>query len=443
MPSIDQAGREEWALLCRMRMSSPEVCKRLAPPAGSLISQVHEDVLEATLRAAEMARLDGARTVGVERVRRVLADMAPRWATGTDRSLLDRALEHTDTADEWGIRRRVIERRNAKAVRSLADDLVARVVAAEPYADVLEALERIRTFVPEPTQPGGRPWVFSARQLAEATLHHLQETRDRPKVTAGLIGPAVASLPPGALCIIGGDTNTGKSQLMLYLALAFDRAGRKVGVISLEDPAHVWGDRVQAAYSGVSLLSAARRSESLTREQWGDVEFAIQNLERCRIELAIMPTSLIGRVVDEMRAMCADGCEVVFVDYVQEVSDPEREDDRRLMITAAARALKGVAKECGVPLFLGSQLARASGRVRGNEPTSQSLKESGDLENMAEQILLLWRESDETDAPTLGKISKDKCSGERARFRLERATCGAITDIRPHDPGPQAGVPKW
>lgn len=440
--SADQIliASEEWKLLCRMRLSSPDVALRLAPPAGSLSTPQHEQVLAATLRAAEIARMDGAKVIGPDRVRRVLADLAPELAN--DPGGVDRFLVSNDTADEWGIRRRVLERRNASAILRAVTDLAARGHAGQPYSDLVDAFQALQRHVLDPTEPGRRPWVYSARSLAEETLAHLEAARDRPSVSAGLLGPSIAALPPGSLCVIGGDTNTGKSSLMLYLALAFDRAGRKVGIISLEDPAHVWGDRLQATQSGVSLLSMARHGGRLDMDQWDDVRRSIEDLGKRNVRLAIMPTSHIDRVSDEMRAMCTEGCEVIFVDYVQEISDPDRDDDRRLLVTQSARRLKAVAREHGVPLFLGSQLARASGRVRGNEPTSQSLKESGDLENMAEQIVLLWRESDDTDAPTLGKISKDKCSGERPRFRLERERSGAISDVRAYDP-PQNGGAKW
>ena len=424
---VDAATIDALRLLRRMRASSPDVAKRLALPEGSLPSQALEDVHAATLRAAELARLDGARFVGDERVRRVLADMAPRWLS--DAANVERVFGADDTADEWNVRRRLVERRNAREVRTLAERLVEAAKSGS-YEATLEALEAVRSHRPDATMPGSRPWVYSPRELARMTREHLAAMATRPRISAGLLGPVLASSPPGSLVVVGGDTNTGKSGLMLYASERFDAAGQKVAIVSLEDPAFVWGDRFQVSRSGVSMISAARRG-GLTAEELEDVERGIDALASSSVRVSILPTSKLPAVVDEVRALATEGAEIVFVDYVQEITTDQEAEDRRLQVTRAARELKAIAKELGIVLVLGSQLSRSAGRVRGNEPTSQSLKESGDLENMAEIVIVLWRESDEPNAPTLGKVAKDKVSGERSRFRLVRENSGAIVDVAP------------
>jgi hypothetical protein len=86
-----------------------------------------------------------------------------------------------------------------------------------------------------------------------------------------------------------------------------------------------------------------------------------------------------------------------------------------------------------VPLILCSQLSRPPS-VAQREPNASRLKESGDLENMSEAIILLWREKDGEGAPAFCKVAKLKSSSARPRLQVVRRA-GTITGFDSMDGG--------
>jgi len=76
--------------------------------------------------------------------------------------------------------------------------------------------------------------------------------------------------------------------------------------------------------------------------------------------------------------------ELVICDYVQRFRTSKFQGDRRNQVTYVAETLSDAIKASGAAGVLLSQLKR----IEGREPTMDDVKESGDLENMAEHVLL-------------------------------------------------------
>ena len=92
------------------------------------------------------------------------------------------------------------------------------------------------------------------------------------------------------------------------------------------------------------------------------------------------------------------GLDLLIVDYLQlmsgEVSGRRRHENRQQEISNISRSLKALAKELKVPLIAISQLSRAPEQRRGNhEPQLSDLRESGSIEQDADVVLFIFRES--------------------------------------------------
>jgi len=212
--------------------------------------------------------------------------------------------------------------------------------------------------------------------------------------------------------------------------------GTPMGVVSLEDRWHTWGDRYQAQHSGVSLLDTPHDllAHSLTQ-----VNEAAPKIPKDGIQVAELVRTDLATVVSAMRALVARGCSALVVDYIQEVRMPGHVR-RAEAVADAARTIKATAKALRVPLVLCSQLSRpANGGQR--EPNASRLKESGDLENMSEAIVLLWREMDGQGAPAFCKVAKLKSSADRPRLKIVRGNGGTIKGFESHDGGAQMSDP--
>jgi replicative DNA helicase len=120
--------------------------------------------------------------------------------------------------------------------------------------------------------------------------------------------------------------------------------------------------------------------------------------------------------VPEMRR-ASKGYEVVIIDYAQLIKPTgSYKGNRYAEVGEISHSLKRMAKELNVAVVLLAQLNRVSESTGTKEPNMSEIRESGDFEQDASQIILLWNL--EEDGKTKGvKIAKNR-HGERGKTRL-------------------------
>ncbi len=236
-------------------------------------------------------------------------------------------------------------------------------------------------------------------------------------------------LRPATMAIIGGRTGSGKSSLMLGAAILQAQRGIRVGIVSCEDAADIWGERALGHFS--TLPTDQLLGQQLALGGASDLDDALEALaclQRVGVLMAYPLNRPLHDVLAAVRALISDGCRVIYVDYVQAILLGRGE--RKELVAEATQRLKAECQQHGVALVLGSQQTRADRRDRFAEPFENDLKETGDLENMTEVVVLLWKSSDAEDATALGKVTKIKWSSRRPRFELERdAVTGVLRNL--------------
>lgn len=111
----------------------------------------------------------------------------------------------------------------------------------------------------------------------------------------------------------------------------------------------------------------------------------------------------------EIRAKCRrlkqrNDLKMVVIDYLQLLSSGKKVENRQQEVSEFSRALKLLAKELEVPVIALSQLNRASEQRADKMPAISDLRESGSLEQDADMVILLHRESSyEKENPRAGE----------------------------------------
>jgi replicative DNA helicase len=250
-----------------------------------------------------------------------------------------------------------------------------------------------------------------------------------PLLDAALKG----GMRPATMAIIGGRTGSGKSSLILGSAILQANLGIRVGIVSCEDSADIWGERAIGHYAHMPTDELI--GQQLAFGAGGELERVLERLASIGVQLTYPLNRPLPDVLASVRALIADGCTVIYVDYVQAILLSGR-GDRKDLVREATQRLKAECQAHGVVLVLGSQLSRADKRDRFGEPHESDLKETGDLENMTEVVVLLWKTSDAEDGAALGKVTKVKWSGRRPRFELQRDdVTGVLRNLLPYEGG--------
>ena len=206
---------------------------------------------------------------------------------------------------------------------------------------------------------------------------------------------------PGDFIIIGGYPSTGKSAWALQCAWHWAR-NYKVGFFSLETSSEKLFDRQMAAVARLSMDSIKRNN--IEEKDWERIcamttEITARNLEL--IPAAGMTPSDV-RAVTMMR-----GYQIVFVDYLQLLQGSG--ENRTTQVTQISIALHTMAQSMGVTVVALSQLARQGKQEKNAPPDMSALRESGQIEQDADLIMMLsLQDKDEPAGPRELRIRKNK-----------------------------------
>lgn len=215
-------------------------------------------------------------------------------------------------------------------------------------------------------------------------------------------------ISPGNFILIGGRPSAGKTALSLQFAAEMAMRGYRVCYFSLETSTKVLMGRVIANRT-CSRLADVQNKRVPPAE--------LDCLSRLR-KAPLVFRSASGKTVSWMKAQALrKKVQIVFVDYVQIVSSTSAKD-RYTQITKISIALHEMAQSTGMVVFGLAQLSRNATR---SDPTVSDLKESGQLEQDADAIILLGGEehpfilakNKEGEAGTWYNIVFDK---EKQRF---------------------------
>src|SRR2546430_7296174 len=142
--------------------------------------------------------------------------------------------------------------------------------------------------------------------------------------------------------------------------------------------------------------SQAVRTGYLSSSDWHRLTAAAGRLSEAQIFIDDSPGLTVLEARAKARRMKAEhGLELLIIDYLQLMRGRAAMESRQQEISEISRSLKALAKELGVPVVALSQLSRAveSRATRDFRPQLSDLRESGALEQDADLILFLYRQS--------------------------------------------------
>ena len=216
------------------------------------------------------------------------------------------------------------------------------------------------------------------KPIGELVDNYVRKLDEKPRyIPTGLsVLDKHLHLSPGNLFIIGGRPSAGKTALSLQMACEQARKGYRVCYFSLETDPDTLTARIIANRLAVSLADV--KAKTVPQSE-------LDNLaELHRLPLFIRSAS--GKGVAWVKAQAQRmKAQVVFIDYLQLLATGKAKD-RYQQITSISIALHELAQTTGILVVALAQLNRNSAQ---SLPTVADLKESGQIEQDADAILLL------------------------------------------------------
>lgn len=204
----------------------------------------------------------------------------------------------------------------------------------------------------------------------------------------------LTGLQPSDLVILAARPSMGKTAFALNIAQNVAKAGRSVGIISLEMSKEQLVERMFSAL--LSVDSWKIKSGKLTEEDFMRIGSVMDELYAMKIYI----DDSVGNSISELRSKARrlqmeHGLDMIIVDYLQlmTVSGMGGSLNNRVNeISEISRSLKSLARELRIPILALSQLSRAVELRPVKIPQLSDLRESGAIEQDADVVLMMYRE---------------------------------------------------
>lgn len=294
-------------------------------------------------------------------------------------NLLIELMEETPTAANVEVYLDIlVEQSKLLRIQSLAASAV-NCISLEEVQKLVEQQQRIL---------GDRPGVKSV-----GMEQGLLDFYDRQRRPANLVPWGLDKVDGTFRCeygdfvVLGGYPSAGKTALSLQLAWT-QAKDKRVGYFSLETHPDKIMDRTVTAVCGVDF--GRIKEHTLQDEDWREIE--------CR------STAMVGRkleiiqagglsVVDIQALALAGRYDIIYIDYLQLIAPEDRRRSDVEQVTQISKDLHVMAQTTGITVCALSQLSRPQkGGEQEKAPGLHSLRQSGQIEQDADGVLLLYKE---------------------------------------------------
>ena len=227
---------------------------------------------------------------------------------------------------------------------------------------------------------------------------HLTELSESDSAIPGLstglmdLDAKINGLNDSDLLLLAARPAMGKTAFALNLCLnVAKRSNKTVAMFSLEMSREQLAMRLLSIESFVDGQKMA--TGKLTEEEWTKLGMASAALSQTDIRVDDNPSITVA----EMNAKCRrlDNLGLVIIDYLQLMNGSgygKGGDSRVNVVSEISRSLKIMAKELSVPVVCLSQLSRGPEGRPDKRPMLSDLRESGAIEQDADEVLFLYRD---------------------------------------------------
>lgn len=328
-----------------------------------------------------------------------------------------------------------------QAVPSVANVLTYVGIVRERYyaRSLMTAAQDIIKDVNEGSEDSGKlidsaeQRIYEIRQGREVSgLTHirdviLNETYDRltkmanPETRKDYVGipcgigdldKMITGLNKSDLIILGARPGMGKTSFALnILRNVAVGAGKTVCFFSLEMTRDQLAQRMLSSEAGIK--SEKLRTGELDEKEWARLAQAGDVLSKANIFFDESSAITVPEMKAKLRRM-KPAPDLVVVDYLGLMKSAKATENRVQEVSEITRNLKIMAKELKVPVIACAQLSRGTEtKGKSHKPALSDLRESGSIEQDADIVLFLYRETyydnEKTSDEDRGDPNKAEC----------------------------------
>jgi len=297
--------------------------------------------------------------------------------------------------------------------------------SAEP--DTNQALETVTTMITELRKTVTVFDELISPKDAAHTLYDMMDEYNNPKHTTpwGFVDlDYITSGIYPELIIFGARPGTGKTQLMLDVLENLAWRNKKILFCSAEMSIRSILERKIARELRVDIRELRRNG--LDPDLMGKLSDLAGEVSENQVYY--LPQGITSQDIYQEAAKLKEhgGLDIVFVDYLQILKDCWQlgKESKATLVGRASKILKALVNDLQIPVICASQLNRDLERrpEEARKPVLADLRESGDIEQDADVVFLLWRDLTNMDENIRNvlevKMAKNRQLGDAPAIKL-------------------------
>ena len=279
---------------------------------------------------------------------------------------------------------------------------------------------------------------WSAGDCAAGFLTKVEESRSQskhPDLSTGLyeLDKITGRMKPAQLIIIAARPSMGKTALGLNIASSVAQSGGSVAFFSMEMLKNELGHRLLSSMASVSAEDL--KSGDVAPKGAERVQDALKVLKTIDLNVLDSSSLTISEIAGKSRRLRrrVGRLDLIVIDYLQLIDSESRNSNREREVAEISRAAKKLCVDLECSIILISQLNRACEQRQDKRPLMSDLRESGAIEQDADQVWFVyrpeyyWPEDEELHRKAEIIVSKNR-SG-----RTGTARCRWMGDIQVFD----------
>lgn len=271
-----------------------------------------------------------------------------------------------------------------------------------------------------------------------AQIDAAQSARERGEALGvptgmGTLDRSLGGLHRSDLIIVAARPAMGKTAWMLSAAMNAARQGYRGGIVSAEMSA---AQIAQRAVSGASDVSTYKlRTGALTQGEIQQIVSVTHDLAKLPIRIMDPDVCSPSDILTQAHVWASQGLDFLMVDFLQLLRSDRQAESRAREVGDMARNLKSIAKALNIPVIALCQLNRSLENRVDKRPVMADMRDSGEIEEAADEVLFLYRDCVYHDAPPdaaeiiIGKNRHGPIGVIPMRFLPERM-CWIDPDLR-------------
>ena len=216
----------------------------------------------------------------------------------------------------------------------------------------------------------------------------------------------------GELTVVGARPGVGKTTFSLQIAEKIASRGKAVAYVSLEM------SEIQIIQKLISrrarVNSRKIRNASLDINELERVGLAGQQISELKFTILTKANTIQQIEIEARRLKNKNKLDLLVIDYLQLVKNAGAFKSREQEVADISRTLKLLSLELDIPIIALCQLNRNASK---NEPTLADIRESGAIEQDADNVIFLYQQNPEDNLVTID-LQKQR-AGNTGTLRLK------------------------